>query len=160
MPGFVIPFDYAFLDPDPRGPIRRRVRTLLTVEVQTGPDSFTELRDVRIDTGATYTLMSATLARASGIPFPPETSLLDLTTVGGARLGRVHDGELRVRFPRLPGRLFRLYCVFAEEILPSTPLVFGLNDFLDEFRLTFDGTTTADAVFGSVRLDAAYPTPP
>lgn len=106
-----------------------------------------------LDTGATYTTMSATAARFYGIPFPRETSRIGMTTIAGISSGLVHDGELRVRFPQLPGQVFRLYCVFAEDVPPSVPPVFGLNDFLDVFRVTLVGRFAPDAPFGRMLFD-------
>jgi hypothetical protein len=97
--------------------------------------------------------MSATAARAYEIPFPGETSRVGIYTAVGSRAGLVHDGELRVRFPQLPGQVFRLYCVFAEDVPPSVPPVFGLNDFLDVFRVTLDGRFAPDAPFGRMLFD-------
>lgn len=125
----------------------------MPASVEIGPAEWYDVPYFVLDTGATYTTMSATLARLHGIPFPTGTSRLGFITAAGSRPVRVHDGEIRVRFPQLSGRTFRLYCVFNEDIPPAVPPVFGLNDFLDVFRLTFDGRPAADAPFGHMLFE-------
>ena len=153
MPSFLLPISSKVYDPDPDGPIRRSLRVALSGGVRTRFGEFTYFRDFRLDTGATYTLMSATLARSRGIPIPETTSRLPSLTAAGRRETTVRDGELRVRFDALPGHLFRLYCVFSEDVPPSVPPLLGLNDFADVFRFTVDGTPTPAAVFGAVHFD-------
>jgi hypothetical protein len=121
--------------------------------VELAPGRWTDYFPFVMDTGATYTTMSATRARAVGIPFPEAVSRVSATTAGGQRAGLVHDGELRVRFPALPDHTFRLYCVFAEDVPPSVPTVLGLNDFFDVFRVTFDGRYAPDAPAGHMRFE-------
>ena len=77
-----------------------------------------------------------------------------MNTAVGTMRSEVHDGELRLRFPQLPGEVVRLYCIFSEAVPPAVPLLLGLNDTLDTFRLTFDGTPGPDGVMGRVRFDA------
>lgn len=153
MPSFAVPFHAHFVDPDPDGPIRRLVRAGLIVDVESAPGRWVHSVSFTLDTGSTYTMMSATHARALGLPVPPSTSRVGTITAAGSRTGLVHDGELRVRFPELPGQVFRLYCVFAEDVPPSVPPVFGLNDFLDVFRVTLDGRFAPDAPFGRMLFD-------
>jgi len=153
MPSLTIPLDARVADPDPNGPIRRFLRARLAASVGLPGGRWTDEIAFALDTGAGYTTISATLARAYGIPFPDETSQLAATTAGGCRTGLVHDGELRVRFPELPGHTFRLYCVFAEYIPPGVPPVFGLNDFLDVFRVTFEGSWRRDSPFGRIVME-------
>lgn len=153
MPSFRVPIDYKFLSPDPAGPTRRVLRAAVRIEVGIGPGRFVENGSAVVDTGACYTMMSATKARAMGVPFPPETSRFGMGTAAGARPSRVHDGELRVRFAALPGHVFRLYCVFNEDMPPSVPLLLGLNDLFDVFAVTFDGRFDPDAPMGHMRFD-------
>lgn len=153
MPSFSVPLLMDVADPDPAGPIRRLVRARLTPSIEVAPGRWVHNLPFVLDTGATYTTMSATRARSLGIPFPPETSRVGVTTAAGPGAGAVHDGELRVRFPELPNHTFRLYCVFAEHILPTVPPVFGLNDFLDVFRVTLDGRWTRDAPAGHMLFE-------
>ena len=153
MPSFHVPLKVEFIDPDPSGPIRRLVRARLGGLVQTMTGRFVRPPDFVLDTGSTSTLMSATLARSLSIAVPSTTSRLGMTTVGGRRETTVRDGELRVRFDALPGHLFRLYCVFSEDVPPSVPPLLGLNDFADVFRFTVDGTPTPAAAFGAVHFD-------
>lgn len=153
MPSFTVPFAVRFIDPDPAGPIRGQIRARLFASVGATGGRWVDDVPFVLDTGATATMMSATRARAMGLAFPAETSRLGMTTFAGSRAGLVHDGELRVRFPQLPGHVFRLYCVFAEDVPPSVPPVFGLNDFLDVFRVVLDGRFAADAPFGRMLFD-------
>lgn len=153
MPSFRIPLDCRFVSPDPAGPIRRILRATVRVEVRTGGGAFIQERNAVVDTGAGYTMMSTSQARAMGIPFPPETSRLSMGTAVGGVPSRVHDGELRVRFAALPGHVFRLYCVFNEDMPASVPLLLGLNDLFDVFRVTFDGGFAPDAPMGHMRFD-------
>lgn len=154
MPSFALPPHLRILDPDPDGPIRRAVQFRLPVVVECGPGILQPL-DFVFDSGSAYTLMSATLARSFGIAFPAERSRVGMTTAAGATAAEVHDGELRVRFPPLPGRVFRLYCVFSEAVPPAVPPVFGVNDFLDLFRVTLDGFHRPDAPFGRMTVETA-----
>lgn len=154
MPSFTVPFQSEAIDPDPAGPIRRRTRVRLTASVRCGTRWVDGVEFV-FDTGASHTLMSATRARALGIVFPPETSRLGMVTAAGFRPGEVHDGELRVRFPQLPGQVFRLLCLFAEGVLPAVPPVFGVHDFLDEFRVALDGAFRPGAAFGRLTVETA-----
>ncbi|HET6576216.1 MAG TPA: aspartyl protease family protein [Fimbriiglobus sp.] len=153
MPSFTVPISVRPADPDPSGPIRRLVSARVPVQVEVAPGRFVGPPPFVLDTGATYTTMSTTLARSRGIPFPTGTSRVAITTAAGIRGGLVRDGELRVRFLQLPDRVFRLYCVFAEDVPPSVPPVFGLNDFLDVFRVTLDGAPRLGAPFGSILFE-------
>ncbi len=153
MPAFMIPIRCRVIDPDPSGPIRRQYQARVPAELERAPDDFIELPSFVFDSGATYTTMSATLACSLGIPFPTQTSRIGLQTATGSRVSRVHDGEIRLRFPPLPDRVFRLYCLFSEDVPPSVPPLLGLNDTLDVFRLTFDGTPGRAGPFGSLRFE-------
>ena len=153
MPTFVVPISQRVYDPDPSGPIRRALRIGLRGAVRTQSGRFAAAQEFRLDTAATYTLMSATLARSMDLPVPTTSSRLTMTTSVGSRPVVVRDGELRVRFDALPGHLFRLYCVFSEDVPPSVPPLLGLNDFADLFRFTVDAAPTADFPFGSVHFD-------
>lgn len=154
MPSFALPPHLRILDPDPDGPIRRAVQFRLRAVVECGPGLLQPL-DFVFDSGSAYTLMSATLAGSFGIPFPAERSRVGMTTAAGPTAAEVHDGELRVRFPQIPGRVFRLYCVFARSIPATVPPVFGVNDFLDVFRVTLDGWHRPDAPFGRMLFEVA-----
>ncbi len=153
MPTFAIPISWRVYDPDPSGPIRRSLKIACSGEVRTRQGRFLPIPEFRIDTGSTYTLMSATLARSMGLEIPATASRLNMTTAAGTRPALVRDGELRVRFDALPGHLFRLYCVFSEDVPPSVPPLLGLNDFADVFRFTVDAAPTSLAAFGAVHFD-------
>lgn len=153
MATFVVPIWDRVVDPDPDGPIRRYFQSRVPASIERRPGQFVQVPFVVVDTGASYTVMSAMLARSYGIPLPIRTSRLTLNTAGGSRPRRVRDGELRLRFPALPDRVFRLYCLFSEDIPPSVSPLLGLNDTLDVFRLSFDGTPHPDGVFGSIRFE-------
>ncbi len=125
----------------------------MDIEAWTAGGWFTPVRNCVIDTGASYTMMSVAMARRLDLTIPATTSRAPIATVGGRRLATIRDGEIRIRFPQLPGRSFRLYCVFVEELPEATPLLFGLNDFIDTFRLTFDGRFSLGAPAGHLLLE-------
>lgn len=58
-----------------------------------------------------------------------------------------------MQFDALPDHLFRLDCVFSEDVPPSVPPLLGLNDFADLLQFTVDGTPTPDAAFSAVHLE-------
>ena len=153
MASFVVPIWGSVVDPDPDGPIRRYLQARVPAALERRPGQFVQVPFVVVDTGASFTVMSATLARTYGIPIPARTSRLTINTAGGSRPSRVHDGEIRLRFPQLPDRVFRLYGLFSEDVPPSVPPLLGLNDTLDVFRLTFDGTPGRAGPFGSLRFE-------
>ncbi len=154
MPTFALPVtQHIVLNPAGGGPIRRFLSAQVRLEVETTGGRWEPIRQCLIDTGASYTTMSATLARAYGIPFPPETSEVIQNAATGRRRVRVHDGEIRIRFSQLPGHTFRLYCLFVEETPPNVPVLIGLHDTLEVFRLAFDGRPAADAPAGRVVLE-------
>lgn len=153
MPVFRVPITWKAIDPDPTGPIRRVLRAVVKAEVQDRHGGWVRLDPV-IDTGASTTTVSATWARANDIEVPAATSRLTVRTAAGVMPSEVHDGELRLRFPQLPGREFRLFCLFSEQVPPATPPVLGLNDTLDAFRLTFDGASRPDAPAGVIVFEA------
>ncbi len=137
----------------PPEPIRRIHHARTALWLQNDRGDFAECKRAVIDTGSSYTQISATLARSLNIPFPAENSVLNQTTAAGGRAVRVHDGELRVRFPPLPDHTFRLYCLFVEELPPSVPVLIGLHDTLELFRLTFDGRPAPAAPVGQITLE-------
>jgi len=153
VPGFRVPFRPKLSDPDPTGPIRLILRAAITPLVLTQSGHFVEFNNCIVDSGASYTTMSATLARTVGIEFPPQTSRLSVATASSTTPTLVHDGELRVMLPQLPNRIFRLYCVFSESMPTRTPLLFGLNNFFDLFRVTFTGHHSPEAPFGHMLLE-------
>jgi hypothetical protein len=79
--------------------------------------------------------------------------VLGVNTAAGFRAGAVHDGDLRIRFPQLPGHVFRFYCMFAEATPPVVAPVFGLHDLLAVFRVTFDGSPRPESPFGRIVME-------
>jgi hypothetical protein len=154
MPTIALPLRQSILDRPGSDRIRRLVSTACEgLRIETADGRWRRVNHCLIDTGAGYTQMSATLARSMGIHFPSETSELGQLNATGRRTIHVHDGELRVRFPQLPDHTFRLYCLFVEETPPSVPVLIGLHDTLDVFRLAFDGRPAADAPAGRILLE-------
>lgn len=154
MPTFAIPITQVIQDHDPNDRIRRLLSaSVVGLEAQANTGRWVRVPRCVIDTGASYTSMSATFARSLGLPVPVETSSVGQMTATGPRTARVHDGELRVRFPQLPGHTFRLYCLFVEETPPAVPVLIGLHDTLEVFRLAFDGRPATDAPAGRVVLE-------
>lgn len=150
MPSFRVPITWSVHDPDPAGPIRRSFRARVEAEVRDRYGVWTPV-DFIVDTGASATIVSAEWARDQRIALPDETATVPVRTAAGVVRSTVRDGELRLRFPQLPGHVFRLYCVFSESMPAATPPLLGLNDFLDVFRLTFDGAARPDAVMGTIQ---------
>jgi hypothetical protein len=109
--------------------------------------------DFIVDIGSSYTLMSADRARDLGLSLPDAPVSLPITTADGTVTATVYDGELRVRFPQLSGHVFRLYCVFVEGMNPHALPLLGLNDFLDVFRVTFDGRYSPEAPVGQILFE-------
>lgn len=153
MPTLTIPIQLTVRLGEPPDPIRRFHHARTALWLGTSRGDFVECNRAIIDTGASYTAMSATLARSMGIEFPSDTSVVSQTAATGVGSVRVHDGELRVRFPQLPGHTFRLYCLFVEETPPTVPVLIGLHDTLEVFRIAFDGRPAADAPAGRVTLE-------
>lgn len=153
MPSFFVPISWSVYDPDPTGPIRRAFRARVAAEVWVQPGRWKSVPNFVVDTGASATIVSAEWARGQRIALPEESSAVPVVTAAGSVRATVRDGELRLRFTQLPGHVFRLYCVFSESMPASTPPLLGLNDFLDVFRLTFDGAARPDAAMGGIRFE-------
>lgn len=153
MPSFRIPITRRVVDPDPDGPIRTILRAAVTVEVRTRGGWYFPVNRCVIDTGASYTMLGKARAEAIGLEIPAATSRVPLATASRSEPATVHDGEIVVRFPQLPGRTFRLYCVFVQNLPDTTPLLLGLRDFLDAFRVTFDGGFAPDAPAGHMHFE-------
>jgi len=154
MPSARVPISSRVVDLDPAGPIRTVLRAVLPVEVRTRGGWFTPIRACVVDSGASYTTMSYRLATLLGLAVPEASSRAPLVTAGGSGLATVRDGELHLRFPQFPGSTFRLYCVFVDGMSETTPVLLGLNDFFDAFRVTFDGRFSPAAPAGHMLLEA------
>jgi hypothetical protein len=159
MPPYRLPITRTVTDPDPGGPIRTVLRAAVRVEALTPSGLAVGLDYAVIDTGASYTTMSAVRARGRGLAVPAESSRTPLTTAGGRATAVVHDGQLRVRSPQFSDQVYTLYCLFSEAMPPATPLLLGLNNFIDLFRVTFDGRYAPDAPAGHVLLEPADASP-
>lgn len=155
MPGFVIPITRSIRSPDPSGPIRCSLQPLESAEVRTNAGFFVLVPNFIVDTGSAYTMMSAERARQLGFPLLDRASEMPIRTATGTLLSKVYDGELSLRFGQIPGRVFRLYCVFVEGMSPSASPLLGLNDFFDAFRITFDGAYSPDAPAGHMLFEPA-----
>jgi hypothetical protein len=155
MPSFRVPIARTFRDPDPAGPIRTVLRAAVDVEAQTRTGRFRPIRVCVVDTGASYTMMGTGQARLLGVGVPPVAVRMPLATASRSGTAAVRDGELRLRFGALPGHAFRLYCLFVDDLPVNTPLLLGLNDFLDVFRVTFDGGFSPDAPAGRMLFETA-----
>jgi hypothetical protein len=103
MPSFRVPITRRVIDPDPAGPIRTVLQARLGMDVLAGAGVWIWAPTCVIDTGSSYTLVSAD--------------------------------------------------VFSEDYSPTAPPLLGLNDFIDLFRVTFDGRYSLDAPFGHVLLE-------
>lgn len=148
-----VPIYRRIVDPDPAGPIRTQLQARLSSYLLARADVWVQAPISVIDTGSNYTMVSAEWARQTNIPIPDTTSRLPMRMAAGTREMTVRDGQISIRFPFFPDRVFRLYCVFSEDYSPAAPLLFGLNNFIDVFRVTFDGRYSHDAPAGHVLLE-------
>src|SRR5579872_4058816 len=153
IPSFRVPFSVRVIDPDPLGPIRTTLRASLAVEIEARAGIRIPISDFRVDTGAMYTMMSAEWARRHFIPVPTTRSQLVMRSATGLQSVTVSDGELRVLFPQFPGQVFRFYCLFSEAYSPTSPPLFGLNNFFDIFRVTFSCKSLPEAPFGHMLFE-------
>jgi hypothetical protein len=156
MPTFRVPIRWRVRVPDPifpADPIRRVLTAAVDVSVQDQFGNPWPLERCIIDTGCSTTMISATLARSLGVEFPSATSRLRIVTANGTVDSVVHDGELRLAFVACPGSVFRFFCLFVEEYSPAAPVLLGLNDLLDVFRVTFDGAWSPGAEMGHIALE-------
>ncbi|OWK34859.1 aspartyl protease family protein [Fimbriiglobus ruber] len=153
MPSFRIPISWAIRDPDPNGPIRRYLRAAVTADIADRRGGYVRSDNLIVDTGAGTTTVSEAWARAHEIAVGTTTFSITMRTAAGLLPSTVRSGELRLRFPQLPDHVFRLYCVFSENIPPTSPLLLGLYDVLDVFRVTFDGRPQPDAVMGAMSFE-------
>ena len=95
--------------------------------------------------------MSAVLARALGIPFPQDPPhQLPIQTANGVVVSTVHHGELVIRFDSLPDSAFRLFCLVSEQYPPNAPLLLGLHDTLEVFRVELNGRRSPGAEMGTL----------
>ncbi len=158
MPTFSIPVTYQIRVP--RNPYSR-IRRHLTADVAASAfDTSGRLRQLGrciLDTGCSTTVMSATGARLLDIPFPTDDPQeLTLNTANGAVRSTVYDGELKLQFDACPGHTFRLFCLFSENHMPAAPILLGLHDLIEVFRVTFDGTRSPGSELGRVTF-ATHP---
>lgn len=99
-------------------------------------------------------MMSAVLARALSIPFPQDRPhQLSIQTANGVVISTVHHGELTIRFDALPDTAFRLFCLFSEQYPPNAPLLLGLHDTLEVFRVELNGRRSPRAEMGELVLE-------
>lgn len=158
MPSFVIPLTCRMHVPTNQfSRIRRHYSTEVVISALNMDGHFRRLGRCLIDTGCSTTMMSATTARANGIPFPmDDPQELTLYTANGAVRSTVYDGELKLQFDACPGHTFRMFCLFSENHAPAAPILLGLHDLIEVFRVTFDGTRSPGLEMGHLTL-ATYP---
>lgn len=154
MPTVRIPIEYRVVTPsrtEPDAPIRRVLRASVPLRVSDGRGLFRLLPGCRFDSGCGTTMMSAVLARALGVPFPQDRPhQLPIQTANGVVTSTVHHGELTVRFDALPDTAFRLFCLFSEQYPPNAPLLLGLHDTLEVFRVELNGRRSPGAEVGEI----------
>jgi hypothetical protein len=153
MPSFQVPFSRRVIDPDPAGPIRTILRAALSLEVRTRGGWFQPMNRCIVDSGASYTMLSTARAKAIGLAVPDLKVHAPLLTATQSERVEVRDGEIVVRFSNMPGRIIRLYCLFVDGIPENTPLLLGLNDFFDTFRVSFDGRFSPEAPAGHMHFE-------
>jgi hypothetical protein len=126
---------------------------VLTLSVRTRPRVFKEL-EVRVDSGAAVTTISAARATDLGIPFPRKAVDLTLETATGKVRQRRHLGRLAARVPGLDGREFNWPCHFVEHADDSPPrAALGLTGVIDDLRITLDGSYALEAPYGWLVLE-------
>lgn len=158
MPTFVIPLTCRVRVPANQfSRIRRHFSTEVAVSALNRDGHARRLGCCLIDTGCSTTMMSAVEARAAGIPFPmDDPQELTLNTANGTVRSTVYDGELKLQFDACPGHTSRLFCLFSENYTPAAPILLGLHDLIEVFRVTFDGTRSPGSELGCVTF-ATYP---
>lgn len=154
MPTVRIPIEYRVVVPprsEPDAPIRRVLRASVPLWVSDGQGLFRLLPGCRFDSGCGTTMMSAVLARALGIPFAQvRPHQLPLQTASGVIISTVHHGELTIRFEGLADTAFRFFCLFSEQYPPNAPLLLGLHDTLETFRVELNGQRSPGAEMGTL----------
>lgn len=154
MPTVRIPIEHRIVVPsrtEPDAPIRRMLRASVPLRVSDGRGLFRLLPGCRFDSGCGTTMMSAVLARALSIPFPQDRPYqLPIQTANGVIVSTVHHGELTVRFDALPETAFRQFCLFSEQYPPNAPLLLGLHDTLEVFRVELNGHRSPGAQMGEL----------
>lgn len=154
MPTARIPIEHHVVVPgrtEPDAPVRRVLRANVPLRVSDGRGLFRLLPGCRFDSGCGTTMMSAVLARALGLPFPQDRPYqLPIQTANGLVVSTVHPGELTVRFDALPTTSFRLFCLFSEQYPPNAPLLLGLHDTLEVFRVELTGQRSPGAEMGTL----------
>ena len=154
------PLHWRIIDPDPTGPARMLIQARINLEIEISPGRWHPLPDVRVDTGASMTIISSSWARSVDLPLPDRSHRLGLTTAGGLRELEVYDLDLRVRFPRAREREFTLACVCREEgDTRTTPPLLGLHNLIDSWRIIVDGNFEPAAPMGHLRFESSGPAP-
>jgi hypothetical protein len=143
------------MQPDPIGPLRLLLRAAVDLEIERASGDWLLVTDLfLLDTGASLVTVGADWATAHGLPFSPQVVHFRSRTAAGPVDRLVHDGELRVRFPKLPECEFLLACIFSEGYHAQSPPLLGLHNFLDYWRFTVDGRAQPpDALMGSIRFE-------
>lgn len=132
--------------------MRITMRALLTLEVEDQSGIWRKL-EVVVDTGASYPTLGLDVAESLNLDVPPPSGTMRLRTAAGLIDAPVHDGELHVRFPQLPGQTFRLKCLFRDQP-PDVPPLLGLHNTIDLMTITFDGSSRPHA--GAMRPDDGF----
>ena len=154
MPWFRQPISWRIMQPDPLGPMRLRLRSCVDIEIERVAGDWITVKDFAlVDSGASYTTISADWARAIGLSIPVNSSRLPVVTAAGRFDHIVHDGDIRIRFVRMPEVEFTLGCVFSENYSPSSPLLIGLHNILDHWSFGFHGESDPDAPMGHMRFE-------
>lgn len=155
MPRFAHPLRWQLTNTDENapGPSRITMRAIITVEVEDRAGDWRRV-EVIVDTGASYPMMGTHQATAVlNLAVPPPAGTIVLRTATGRIDVPVADGELHLRFPQLPGLMFRLKCLFRDQPLDVLP-VLGLHNTVDLIKLVFDGTSWPSA--GPPRPDDGF----
>ena len=151
MPRFVQPFAWWLSSSDPDGPLRLIMRSDVWIEVQ-GAGGRWAAFECMVDTGACFPTMPTSVARRMGLAIPPTASPVEVETADGTTTALVRDGELKVRFLRLPERIFSLKWWFRDDLADDVQPLLGLHNTVDLLTLVFDGTPRPDGLMGCMEF--------
>jgi predicted aspartyl protease len=153
MPWFRHPLHWRLRQPDPTCPIRVSIRAQIEPEIERPSGPWVRVKQALVDTGASFTILSASWANSRGIPVPTPFSRMPLLTAAGNRDVRVRDADLRVGFPRLRDHPFERAVLFSDDYPPTAPPLIGLHNLLTSWRFTFDGAPEPGALMGHLLLE-------
>ena len=134
----------------------------LTLRVEARPGRVVPI-EFRVDTGASWTMISLAAAQFYGLPIPDDTHnrTLPLNSATERRRVTVRDGRIRVWWD-VGGRgtPFDWPVLFVVDAPAGSQPLLGLGGVIRDCRWIFDGRAETDAIFGSatfrdIRFDSS-----